>query len=795
MKKLIILYLGLSSILCQVIKAQRIILLPEVEHVAPAVIANNDTLTYNVSVISSSTDKSLEDLLRKLPGIEITGSGRITYEGKPISHFYIEGMDLLGQGYSLATQNIRPEDLQVIQVLEHHQPIRIMKGYASSDRAAINVRLKKSRLSKPIGYTQAAVGEESAFAGNIGAHLMDIEKNRQQLLHVSSAYQSPMNKQETNMDTGNANDLKNSLNDDIFTTSLFRQPEIEDKRYIADRNANAGYNIIVKHSDDLIYKVNASYQASRNAYSQEAISYLSVNDGWLQRDEYNTSVYHRQHARLNLEAEKNSTDFYMKHISQFHFDRSDNDYSLTRQQQRSSVSEQIAMPRFDYQNTTELIFPFGENRMMTNLSMTYTNRPTDRMNYTLENDTLPSMVGCQEFRGNSFAIQANTAYQFAFDAYRHIGIELQADYMHESIKSNYHANLLPLYANHLNANIGTVTAKPYFKGEWGMTLLKIDIPLEWRVAEFSKMSGEKYSYNLPNIYGNISLTERFSRTFSINLSVKKNRTFGSSFDFVSSPIQTSYIRTTCFGSDKWNIKKNLQANLSFVYRNAMEGKNAVLSTTYRQTRNTAMRDVSIGNTEDKSNMINLNNTQHFYDANLSASKNYYDRKLVLSTNASFGMMQSSYLRSGIQYDVSTIMQHYTTSISKALFGDKLSVQASAQYAVSNASFKRNDNKGTTIANRTERWSSRLRITASPFKGWSVYSNFDAQWSHTHQWLFDKYLDGGISWKNKNHEVSLVLSNLLNQKKWRSEEVLDIDQYIYTYDLNPLGIMVGYKYMF
>lgn len=795
MKRLILLFSMLLSILSLTTQAQRIILLPEIEFEAPAVIVNNDTLTYNVSVISSSKDKSLEDLLRKLPGIEISGSGRITYDGKPISHFYIEGVDLLGQGYSLATQNIRPEDLQVIQVLEHHQPIRILKGYVPSDRAAINVRLKKSRLSKPIGYAQAAVGKESDVAGHIGTHLMNVEKKRQQLLYVSSSYQDNTNNRTTNIETGSTIDLKNGLSEDIFATSLFRRPEIATNRYQSERNANAGYNILIKKSDDLIYKVNASYQASRNAYSQEAISHLAVNDGLLERDEHNTSVYHKQLVLLNVEAENNTPNLYLKHISALRYDRSDNDYTLISQQQKSSVTEQISMPRLDYKNTTEVIFPFGENQMMAHLSMSYTNRPSDQMNFTSLNDTLAPIVGSQGFEGNSLAIQANTAYQFSFDAYRQMGIEVQADFLHESLSSDYRVNQLPQYANQLKANVGVITATPFFKGEWGMTLLKVDIPIEWRIASFSKVTGEEYRYNMPNIYGNISLTERISRTFSINMSVKKNRTFGSSFDFMSAPIQTSYIRSTRLGTDKWSTKKNLLASLSFIYKNAMEGKNAVLTASYRQTRNSTMRDVSVDKTEDAITVFDLNNTLHNFNGNLSASKNYYDKKLVFTVNASVGVMQNSYLRSGKKYDISSFVQSYIGSISKTLLNDKLSVDMSAHYSVSNSLFKRVDNLGSRTSNQTERWTSRLGVTASPLKGWSVYSHFDAQWTHTHQWLFDKYLDGGISWKYKQHEINLALSNLLNQKQWRSNEIVDIDQYIYTYDLNPLEIMIGYKHIF
>ena len=78
--------------------------LREVVVKAPQIIQRGDTLSYRLSSFAGKGDYTLRDAMKRLPGIEVTSSGSIKYLGKDISNFYIEGMDLLGGQYNVATK-------------------------------------------------------------------------------------------------------------------------------------------------------------------------------------------------------------------------------------------------------------------------------------------------------------------------------------------------------------------------------------------------------------------------------------------------------------------------------------------------------------------------------------------------------------------------------------------------------------------------------------------------------------------------------------------------------------------
>ena len=65
-----------------------------------------DTLEYIVGSFVQKQDKSIEDVLKRMPGIEVADDGKITYQGLPIQKFYVEGMDLMGGSYTAISKNL-----------------------------------------------------------------------------------------------------------------------------------------------------------------------------------------------------------------------------------------------------------------------------------------------------------------------------------------------------------------------------------------------------------------------------------------------------------------------------------------------------------------------------------------------------------------------------------------------------------------------------------------------------------------------------------------------------------------
>ena len=113
--------------------------LKEVVVKADPIREQGDTVSYLVGSFAQKQDRSIGDVLRRMPGIDVAKNGKIQYQGEDINKFYIEGSDLLGGRYGIATNGISHEDVGAIEVMENHQPMQVLSGITFSDKAAINL--------------------------------------------------------------------------------------------------------------------------------------------------------------------------------------------------------------------------------------------------------------------------------------------------------------------------------------------------------------------------------------------------------------------------------------------------------------------------------------------------------------------------------------------------------------------------------------------------------------------------------------------------------------------------------
>ena len=116
--------------------------LQEVVIKADRIRENGDTITYHVGSFAQRQDRTIGDVLKRMPGIDVANSGKIQYQGVDINKFYIEGNDLLGGKYGIATNGISYDDIGAVEVMENHQPMQVLRGLSFSDQAAINLKMK-----------------------------------------------------------------------------------------------------------------------------------------------------------------------------------------------------------------------------------------------------------------------------------------------------------------------------------------------------------------------------------------------------------------------------------------------------------------------------------------------------------------------------------------------------------------------------------------------------------------------------------------------------------------------------
>ena len=136
--------------------------LSEITVKAKPIKIKGDTIQYLLTTYKKEGDRTLADVLARVPGFEVNKeNGEIQYEGKSISNFYIEGMDLMGGKYGLATKSLPQDDVATVEVMKHHQPIRVLDDFTYSDDNAINIRMKQGAKARWMTTYSGGIGLKS----------------------------------------------------------------------------------------------------------------------------------------------------------------------------------------------------------------------------------------------------------------------------------------------------------------------------------------------------------------------------------------------------------------------------------------------------------------------------------------------------------------------------------------------------------------------------------------------------------------------------------------------------------
>lgn len=103
-----------------------------------------DTIAYDLKSFENKNDRTLADVLKKIPGIEVNKDGTVLYQGEAINKFYVNGKDLMEGGYGTINNSLPKDAVSKVEVMENHQPVSILRDKVPSEQAALNIKLKKS---------------------------------------------------------------------------------------------------------------------------------------------------------------------------------------------------------------------------------------------------------------------------------------------------------------------------------------------------------------------------------------------------------------------------------------------------------------------------------------------------------------------------------------------------------------------------------------------------------------------------------------------------------------------------
>ncbi|MGA9590687.1 MAG: carboxypeptidase-like regulatory domain-containing protein, partial [Salegentibacter sp.] len=134
-----------------------------------------DTLEFNANSFTTRPGANLEDLMKKLPGVEVDSDGNITINGKPVSRFLVNGEEFFGSDPKIATKNLPKEIIEKVQVTDTKTKSEEFTGKPGDpDNKTVNITIKKDRNKGYFARATAGGGTDDRYElSGIGNYFKD----------------------------------------------------------------------------------------------------------------------------------------------------------------------------------------------------------------------------------------------------------------------------------------------------------------------------------------------------------------------------------------------------------------------------------------------------------------------------------------------------------------------------------------------------------------------------------------------------------------------------------------------
>ena len=754
--------------------------LKEVTVKAPPVRTSGDTIAYNVDQLKDKSDRTIEDVIKKIPGVEVDKQGRIKYQGEDINKFYIEGLDMLGGRYTLATQNIQPDDIATISVYENHQPKRVMQGFEYSKHAALNLTMKRSSMLRPIVNTTlgAGYGETPLWLAE-GTGLF-IAPRKQFLLTAK---------------TNNAGSFYEKESVNFFASELFPSPlawgllksatpegsRLSRDRYADNRSATGSLNGIQKLGEDRTLSFNGGYffnrltsrQSQTSEYWQEGTAAIITQEAFRNHDEQHRgwlTLRYEHNGKRNYLSEELNVEGNLSRLT----DKVTGDAALR---------QRVKSDRYGVDNRINAVWRRGNKLFMLNSDVAVAQVPCSNLLATdSQSDSL--LVG-QDVEGLKFRTTESTSYGWTLGKYSTLTLNarIQSEYDRLAAES---AEADGLYSGF---TVRTA-AYPKYMFQTERAIWEVSLPLQMLDMRYTERRADRsYSRHRPTATLSTSFSYRPNKFLRLGLGGDAIRTLGEMRDIVEVPIHTTYRNTNVLGSGLFQENDRFSAKGSASYRNPLHGSNYMLDAQYQYGRSNRTGGSNVSPTATQNTWSNTRSTSGMWLVNFRAAKNLLGHGTVLTASANLASLKSQSLRQGTAYHLANHTLTLRGNVHSTLLGQHLILDIDLIYALSAQKIDLTQGKNT----RNEITPS-VRLSVLPAKAWEIYARAFMGYVEKEQGGYDDnfYLDAGVRYTHKRFEAELSGKNLANRRDYTLRRYASFDRFTYRYHLRPREVMLVFR---
>ncbi|MDH8701345.1 hypothetical protein M2138_000686 [Dysgonomonadaceae bacterium PH5-43] len=768
--------------------SEKEVALREVTIKPPEITLKKDTISYRVDAFQQLSDRTIEDVLKRMPGISVADNGLISYQGRGISKFNIEGLDMLGGKYTLASKNINAKDVSRVEVIENYQAVKQLEGEEYSDNVALDLKLKKEAkmrllLNAEVGggiredeglyhgvLTGMTFNPKFQFLGTVKANNFGVKLSNETMDHFGSAFTS-------------------NIAENVMSGDGLSYPPLSFQRYHDKKEQIASLNSLLKISESETFRVNVDYNREKSSFDYDIKSSYFIDGGSVVVNEYNNPNFFNNTLKAGLKYQLNSSDLYLDNQVFYYTKGVDNNIGLKTDDNRIQQNKDSRLNTL--RNTFTLFKKHNKNQYRFSSTLNYSYLPDNHIAFS----GVPDVEGAyyQKGYGETFSTQNNLSFGYTLSRVSKLGVNLYFGANYDNVNTLLQKNDTSFCNKNDGYKITTSASLNYdllsVDKRYGLSL---KMPISVYVLDYRNRINTQANLKDNYVYVNPSLSAHyvFSSFTKMHFRSGFSNTIGDITDFLLNPIQTSY-RQQSVRSGILASSKRFSTSLGAEYKNPLSlfFSNAAIS--YSNTQRNILRSQTI--TNDDSNVdinssgVAKTNTSQSLSFSASANKRVKAIATTFSLAASYGISTGSQMRQDVKVNTRSNSFSLTPQITTQIIKN-VDIGYSMSYY---CSYYKSGQSNSVYHQQSHNISADYNFIKNLFLFASM--NINRIEITEGNYVNVSVLDAGAKYKNDKVEVEFKLNNLLNNKKYRYTVVSDLDVFSYTYYLKPVEGVITFRF--
>lgn len=748
----------------------------------------NDTTTYDPESFKDGTEKVIEDLLKKLPGVTVENNGEIKFKGKTIKKMLLDGDDLFDANYAIGSRNINVNMIEKVQGLENFDENSLLKGIRDSEDVALNIVLKKGKTDLSAN-TTLGYGTNNRYYGNVSGVVVN---KKMKGFGIASYNNIGQNTSPYDFDSEiislenlrNRNSIAPSLiNDGSFYSAL------DNSFHRLNNNFYTSLNSLNKLFKNTTLRANLGFYTDKLQRFNQSKTTVFSNNANFGINEINSLLKSPELYDFKLLfANKEKLNFHWELISKFNYNTVNfNDFSTNNTIVQNNI---VKSENYTIDQQLNSTYKISENKSLIS-SIIYTKSKSPQSLLTSPGTSIDNSNNLIASKQNSEFIKdffnINLSYYLSKNKFKY-GIHSSFFRIENSLQSNLLNNtnqsLGVAFENETNYKIDNLNLNPVFVYNEEKYAIKIGANATYNKVLLQDINVTENKSNL-FIAPKFNAVYKFTKKKSVSFNYSFNQILPEEDKMFSGIVQTSY---RGFVSNNFSLEnlKTHSYNLNFSHNDFFNLTQFNVGISHNYRPNNYFYNTVINQNITVSNRFYANVSNKDYGLNISGEKYFHPFRTTFQLNTNLNLSFDNNIINNSQTREIRNETFFVNFVGRRKLKENFVFENKVSFLNNNSIIEKENinNNFQSLNNQTK----IIYKTNNQFNASIVGNLLVPNLQDKNNTYF--FLETEINYQPKNKKVSysLVAKNLTNNKSFQITSVSDYSTTISSHNLIERYIM-------